>query len=177
MAVTFIFPWYGRRYFQSILKEINPKYSLEQMMLKLKCQYLVTWYEEPTHWKIPWCWERLKAGGEGDGREWDGWMASLNQWTWVWAHTGRLWRTGKPGMLQSKGSQRVRHDWANWFPLGFIGLISLLSKRLSRVFSSTTVWRHQFISTQYFLSSSSHYWKNYGFDHMDLCQKSFVSAF
>ena len=60
----------------------------------------------------PWCWERLKAGGEGDDRGWDGWMASLTQWTWVWASSGRWWRTGKPGVLQPMGSQRVRHDWA-----------------------------------------------------------------
>ena len=72
---------------------------------------LSTWYEEPTYWKRPWCWERLRAGVEGDDRGWDGWMASLIQWTWVWASSGRWWWTGKPGMLQSMGSQRVRHDW------------------------------------------------------------------
>ena len=55
---------------------------------------------------------RLRAGGEGGSRRWDGWMASLTQRTWVWADSGRWWRTGKPGMLQSTGSQRVRHDWA-----------------------------------------------------------------
>ena len=68
--------------------------------------------EELTHWKRPWCWERLKAGGEGDNRGWDGWMASLTQWTWVWASSGSWWRTEKPGVLQSMGSQRVGHDWA-----------------------------------------------------------------
>ena len=70
-----------------------------------------TWCEELTHWKRPWCCERLKAGGEGDDRR-DGWMASPTQWTWVWANSGRWWRTGKPGMLQSMGSQRVGHEWA-----------------------------------------------------------------
>ena len=73
--------------------------------------------KELTHRKRPWCWERLKAGGEGDDRGWDGWMASLIQWTWVWVSSGSWWWTGKPGMLQSTGSQRVRHDWAtelNW---------------------------------------------------------------
>ena len=74
---------------------------------------LVTWCEEPTHWKRPWCWEKLRAGGEGDDRGWDGWMASLIQWTWVWASSRRRWRTGKHGMLQSMGSQRVRHDLAS----------------------------------------------------------------
>ena len=72
---------------------------------------LATWWEELTHWKRPWCWERLKAGGEGNDRGWDGWMASLTQWTWVWASSRSWWWTGKPGMLQSMGSQRVRHDW------------------------------------------------------------------
>ena len=78
---------------------------------------LAIWCEELTHLKRPWCWERLKAGGEGDNRGWDGWMASLTQWTWVWVNSGSLWWTGRPGMLQSMGSQRVRHDWAtelNW---------------------------------------------------------------
>ena len=79
-------------------------------MLKLKL--LATWHEEPTLWKTPWCWERLKAGGEGDNRGWDGWMASPTQWTWVWANSGRWWKTGKPGVLQSMGSQTVGHDWA-----------------------------------------------------------------
>ena len=64
------------------------------------------------HWKRPWCWERLKTGGEGDGREWGGWMASLTQWTWVWASSGSWWWTGKTGVLQFLGSKRVGHDWA-----------------------------------------------------------------
>ena len=78
---------------------------------------LPTWCEELTHWKRPWSWERLKAGGEGDDREWDGRMASPTQWTWVWVNSGNWWWTGRPGVLQSMGSQRVRHDWAtelNW---------------------------------------------------------------
>ena len=77
---------------------------------------LATWCEELTHWKRPWCWERLK-GGEGGDREWDGWMASLTLWTWVWASSGSWWWTGKPGMLQSTRLQRVGHDWStelNW---------------------------------------------------------------
>ena len=64
-----------------------------------------------------WCWEGLGAGGEGDDRGWDGWMASLTQWTWVWGNSGSWWWTGKPGVLQFMGSQRVEHDWAtglNW---------------------------------------------------------------
>ena len=61
----------------------------------------------------PWCWEGLGAGGEGDDRGWDGWMASLTQWTWVWVNSGSWWWTGRPGVLWFMGSQRVRHDWAN----------------------------------------------------------------
>ena len=72
--------------------------------------------EELTHSKRPWCWERLKAG-EGDDRGWDGWMASPTQWTWVWVSSRSWWWTGRPGMLQSMGLQRVGHNWAtelNW---------------------------------------------------------------
>ena len=78
---------------------------------------LANWCKELTHWNRPWCWERLKGAGEGDNRGWDGWMASLTRWTWVWASFGSWWRTGKPGVLQSMESQRVRHDWVtelNW---------------------------------------------------------------
>ena len=72
---------------------------------------LATWCEEVTHWKRPWCWERLKVGREGNDRGWDGWMVLLNWWTWVWASSGSWWWTGKPGVLQSMVSQRVGHDW------------------------------------------------------------------
>ena len=81
---------------------------------------LVTWCEELTHLKRPWCWERLKAEGEGDDRGWDGWMASSTQWAWVWVSFRSGWWTGKPGMLQSMGSQRVGHDSVmelNWTEL------------------------------------------------------------
>ena len=76
-------PWTARRSNQSILKEIGPKYSLEELMLKLNSNTLATWCEELTRWKRPWCGERLKAGGEGDDRGWDGQMASPTQWTWI----------------------------------------------------------------------------------------------
>ena len=76
---------------------------------------LAIWCEELTHWKRPWCWERLRAGGEGDDRGWDGWMASLTQWTWVWACSRSWWWTGEPGVMQSTGLQNAGHDWAtNW---------------------------------------------------------------
>ena len=78
---------------------------------------LATWCKELTHWERPWCWKRLKMGEEGDDRGWDDWMASQTQWTWVWVSSGSCWWTGKSVVLQSMGSQRVRHDWAtelNW---------------------------------------------------------------
>ena len=98
-------PWIARRSNQSIVKKINPEYSLEGRMLWLKLQYFgyLMW---TVHWKRPWCWKKLKVE-EGD-RGWDGWMASPIQWTWTWAHSGRWWGTGKPGVLQSMGSWRVQ---------------------------------------------------------------------
>ena len=78
---------------------------------------LATWCEELTHLKRSWCWEILKAGGERDNRGWDGWMASPTQWTWVFINSGSWWWTGRHGMLQSMGSQRVGQDGAtemNW---------------------------------------------------------------
>ena len=78
---------------------------------------LATSCEELTHWKRPWCWEGLGAGGEGDDRRWDGWMASPTRWTWVWVKSGSWWWTGRPGVLRFMWLQRVRHDWVtelNW---------------------------------------------------------------
>ena len=78
---------------------------------------LATWWEELTRWKRPWFWKKLKAGGEGDDRGWDGWMASPTWWTWVWASSGSWWWTGKHDMLQSTESQRVGYNRAtelNW---------------------------------------------------------------
>ena len=93
-------------------KEISPEYSLDGLMLKLKLQYFPTWCKELTHWKRPGCWERLKAGGEGEDRGWDGWMASPIRWIWVWVSSRSWWWAGRPDMLQSMGSQRVGRDLA-----------------------------------------------------------------
>ena len=89
---------------------------------------LATWCEELTHLTRPWCWGRLKAAGEGDDREWDGWMASPTWWAWIWASSASWWWTGKPGVLQSMGLQRVRHDWEtelnwSWFIMLLISAI------------------------------------------------------
>ena len=90
------------------IKYINAKGNQPWIFIGSWCwtsSTLATWCEELTHWKRPWCWEGSTAGGKGGNREWDGWMASLNQWTRVWANSGRQWRTGKPGVLQSMLSQ------------------------------------------------------------------------
>ena len=105
-------PWTAKKSNQSILKEISPKYSLEGLMVKLKLQYFGYLMRRADSLEKTLRWERLKAGGEGDDRGWDGWMASPTQWTWVWASSGSWWWTGKPGVLQSTGLQRVGHDWA-----------------------------------------------------------------
>ena len=113
-------PWTARRSNQSILKEISPGISLEGMMLKLKLQYFGHLMRRIDSLERLWCWEGLGAGGEGDDRGWEGWMASLSQRTWVWVNS-RSWRwTGRPGVLRFMGSQRVGHDWAtelNWTEL------------------------------------------------------------
>ena len=95
--------------------------------LRIYLQYfLAIWGEELIYWKRPRSWVRLKAGGEGDERGWDGWMASLTRWTWVWVHSRSWWSTGKLGMLQSMGLQRVRHNWVtelNWTGLTIQGTL------------------------------------------------------
>ena len=106
-------PWTARRSNQSILKEISPGISLERMMLKLKLQYFGHLMRRADSLE-----KTLMLGrGGGDDRGWDGWMASLTRWTWVWVNSGSWWWTGRPGMLQFMGSQRIGHDWAtelNW---------------------------------------------------------------
>ena len=104
-------PWTARRSNQSILKEISPGCSLEGLMLKLKLQYFGHLMRKADSFEKPWCCERLRAGGEGDDRGWDGWMAPQTQWTWVWVSSRIWWWTGRPGMLRFMGLQRVGHDW------------------------------------------------------------------
>ena len=113
-------PWTTRRSNQSILKEISPDIHWKDWCWSWNSNTLVTWCEEMTHWIRPWCWERLKVGGEVENRGWDGWMASLTQRAWVWVDPGSWWWIGRPGVLQSMGSQRVGHDWEtelNWTEL------------------------------------------------------------
>ena len=119
------------------IQPVHPKGSQSWTFIRrtdAEAETPILWPSDAKNWKRRWCWERLKAGGEGDDREWDGWMASPMRYTWVWASSGSWWRTGKPGMLQSMGSQEVGHDWVtglNW----------------------TEVWKH--INTVYFASWSA----------------------
>ena len=115
-------PWTARRSNQSILRETVLNIHWKDWCWSWNFNTLATWCEELTHWKRPWCWERVKAGGEGDDRGWDGWMVSPTQWTWVWVNSRNWWWTGRPGMLQSMGLQRIGHDWATelkWTELGW----------------------------------------------------------
>ena len=80
--------------------------------------------EELTHWKRPWCWKRLKTGGEGDDRGWDGSIASLSRWPWVWVSSRSWWWTGRPVMLQYMGLQRVGHKWVTT-ELIFVAVLSI----------------------------------------------------
>ena len=110
-------PWTARRSNQSILKKISLVCSLLDWCWSWNSSTLATWCKELTHWKRHWCWERLKAGGEGDDRGCNGWMASPAQWTWVWVNSRSWWWTGRPDVLQFTGSPRFRHDWVtklNW---------------------------------------------------------------
>ena len=111
-------PQTARRSNQSILKEYQPWDFFGRN--DAKAETPVLWPPHAKSWLIGRrlrCWEGLGAGGEGDDREWDGWMASRTRWMWVWVNSRRWWWTGRPGMLQFMESQRVGHDWAtelNW---------------------------------------------------------------
>ena len=110
-------PWTARRSSQFILKEISPESSLEGLMLKLKLQYfgqMKSWLI----WKDPDSGKDLKVGGEGDNRGWDGWRASLTQWTWVWVDSESWGWTGRPGVLQSWGCKMWNMiEWLDWTEL------------------------------------------------------------
>ena len=118
-------PWTARRSNQSILKEINNEYSLEELMLKLKLQYFGHLMRRTDSLEKTLMLGKIKAGGEGIDRGWDGWMASPIQWTWIWASSRSWWWTGKPGMLQSMGSQRVGHDWATELKIWLYGCYTM----------------------------------------------------
>ena len=122
-------PWTARRSNQSILKEISPEYSLEGLMLKLKLQYFghLMWRTDSLEKTL--MLGRLKAGGEGDERGWDGWMALPTQWTWIWASSRSWWWTGKPGLLPWGWKELDRTEGLNWLTTsgGFVAASPLIS--------------------------------------------------
>ena len=123
----------ARKSNQSMLKKSFLNIHWKDWCWDWNSNTLATWCEELTRLKRPWCWEGLKAGGEGDVRGWDGWMASPT-WTWIWASSGSWWWTGRPGVLQSTGSQRVGHDWVtelNWISFSLVLYRLNQNKRLS----------------------------------------------
>ena len=121
---------------------------------------LATWCKELPHWKRPWCWERLKAGGGGDDRGWDDWIVSPTQWSLVWVNSESWWWAGRPGVRQSIGSQRIGHDWAtelNWFFI--LQRVALICENLRipnpgfsvPIFIRYLCLRHQFLDILSFL--------------------------
>ena len=139
-------PWTARRSNQCILKEISPGCSLEGLTLKLKLQYFGHLMGRADSFEKTRCWERVRAGGEGDNRGWDGWMASPTQWTWVWVDSGSWWWTGRPGVLRFMGLQsRTRlSDWTellnnvsflSWIKLSLKIKIKLIYLSWIKIFS------------------------------------------
>ena len=146
-------PWTARRSNESILK-ISPGCSLEGLMLKLKLQYFghLMWRVDSLEKTL--MLGGIGAGGEGDDREWDSWMASPTQWTCVWVNSGSWWWTGRPGMLRFMGSQRVRHDWVtqlNW-------TYSNKSRFTSYIKRSSLFYNHQSVSPGMLLENTYFYW-------------------
>ena len=103
-------PWTARRSNQFILKEISPECSLEGLTLKL--QYFGHLMQRADSFEKTLMLGKIEGRRRRDDTGWDGWMASLTQWTWVWVNSGSWWWTEKPGVLQFLGSQRVGHEWA-----------------------------------------------------------------
>ena len=106
-------PWSARRSNQSIRKSVLNIHR-KDWCWSWSSSSLVTWCEELIHWKWPWCWERLKAGGEGDDRGWDGWMASPTPRTWVWTHSGKSWRAGKAWRAVVRGATESWTQLSDW---------------------------------------------------------------
>ena len=125
-----------------------------------KAETPILWPPHAKSWLIgkDWCWEGLGAGGEGDDRGWDGWMASPTRWTWVWVNSRSWWWTGRPGVLQFMGSQRVRHDWAT--ELNWILAMLVLVLRLSFVTALPVCYKSIIDNADNASKSSSHlFWR------------------
>ena len=196
-------PWTARRSNQSLLKEINPEYSLEGLMLKLKVQYF-----GHLMWRTDSFEKTLMLGKIKGGRR-RGWqrmrwldgitdsMASLTRWTWVWAGSGSWWWTGKPGVLQSMGSQRAGHGWVtglNWTMMyrsrhSVIQKTSRLSKSILNKYPGISFWinLHLYIATWFWIDSSAlanilnitkpTRWEGIGFSYLILTSYTFWVSF
>ena len=105
-------PWTSKRSNQSIVKEISPEYSLEGLILKMKLKYFGHLMRRTDSFEKTLILGKMRSGGAGDNRGWDGWMVSPIQWSWAWVDSRSWWWTGRPGVLQSMGSQKFGHDWA-----------------------------------------------------------------
>ena len=118
-------PWTAKRSNQSILRKSVLGIHWKNRCWSWNSNTLATLCEQLTHWKRPWCWERLKVGGEGDGRGWDDWMASPTRWTWAWVSSRSWWWTGKPGVHGVAKSRTRLSDWTelNWWALGCEGSV------------------------------------------------------
>ena len=148
-------PWTERRSNQSILKEISPGCSLEGMMLKLKLQYFGHLMRRVDSLEKTLMLGGIGAGGDGDDRGWDSWMASLTRWTWVWVNSESWWWTGRPGVLQFMGSQKVGHDWATDL------IWSDLTKRpWFDPWVGKIPWRREWQPTPVFLPGEFHGWRS-----------------
>ena len=111
-------PWTARRSNQYTYRKSVLNIHWKDWCWSWNPNTLATWCEELTHLKRHWCWEILKAGGEGDDRGWDGWMASPTQWTWVWVSSGSRWWTGKPGVLHTvHGVSKSKTQLSDWTEL------------------------------------------------------------
>ena len=146
---------------QPILKEINqPWIFIGRTDAEAEAPILWPPYAGTAHWKRPWCWERLRARGEGDDRGWDGWMASPTQWTWIWVDSGSWWRTGRPGKLWFKGSQS-RTQLSDWTELRILKYFNLLAYNcclpkkpgflfVCLIFLNLRIWKQLFKSRNVF---------------------------
>ena len=136
--------WTARRSNQSTLKKISPEFHWKDWCWSWNSNPLATWCKELAHWKRPWYWDSLKVGGEGDNREWDGWMASLTQWTWIWVSSRSWWWTEKPGVLQSMGSQSRAwlSDWTVpiWIKIKYFNWNKMNSENLGREVKKWCCW-------------------------------------
>ena len=144
-------PWTARRSNQYTYRKSVLNIHWKDWCWSWNPSTLATWCKELTHLKRPWCWEILKAGGEGDDRGWDGWMASPTQWTWVWVSSGSRWWTGKPGVLHTvHGVSKSKTELSDWTELNITcNMFAIKMLLMPQIFQFTIETEKQF--TNYLL--------------------------